>query len=72
MDRPLGGILLHGQAQLLQTMGRFVEVAPGQHMSKPGCFDVGCPAPGVLGEETEGTLHARWSQRLRGVLRSES
>ena len=58
-DGPLGGVLLHGHAQLLQPVGGLVQAPAGQDVGQPGSRRRRVPQRprGVLGEESEPPLH---------------
>ena len=52
-DRPVGGILLHGQAQLLHALGRLVEGLARQDVGQPRRVGHLAQLAGVLGQEAQ-------------------
>ena len=50
---PVGGVLLHGEAELLQPVGGFVEPAAGQDVGQRRWPSTWRPRPGVLGEKAQ-------------------
>src|SRR5207237_3145064 len=63
-------ILLDGDAQLLQSLGRLVETLARQHVSQGRALHAGSGEPRVLVEVAEGTL-AHDAARSRGRLTAE-